>query len=103
MEMKNPHLIWALVVMVFIITTGAVLLVLAGRDFTVILSIMAALVIPIMSAFGVAVYQKLAQVQTTSNGNMTKALEQNAAIQQSILNMFRELHPGLKGTDEGIL
>lgn len=113
MDVKNPNIIWAAVAVVLIITVGAVLLVLNGKDFSVILSIMGALAVPLMSAFGVAIYQKLNQVQSTSNGTLSKALEENnknsqraheqsVKVQEEMLRVLRELHPALKPPDESI-
>jgi hypothetical protein len=74
MEMKTQT-VWALVVIVFILVAGAVVLVLNNKDVTVIITLVGLVVVPVLGALGVAVYQKLDQVKEASNGSFTKALE----------------------------
>lgn len=79
--MKNPHVIWASVVIVFLLLTGAVTLVAMDKDVTVILSLAAIVAVPVLGAFGVAVYHKLDQVKEQGNGN----LERNFEFQKRLL------------------
>jgi hypothetical protein len=87
MEMKNPHVIWAAVVIVFMLVSGAVTLVALDKDVTVILTLAALVAIPVLSAFGVAVYHKLDQVKEASNGNLERLLD----MQQKTQNQLTQL------------
>ena len=75
MEMKNPHVIWASVVIVTVLVLGAVTLVAMEKDVTIILSLAGIVAVPVLAAFGVAVYQKLDQVKDQGNGNMERGHE----------------------------
>ena len=84
MEMKTQT-VWALVTIVFILIAGAVTLVALNRDVTAIITIVGLVVVPVLSALGVAVYQKLDQVKEASNGSFTKALEASNANLAKVL------------------
>lgn len=75
MEMKNPHVIWASVAIVALLVIGAVTLVAMEKDVTIILSLAGIVAVPILGAFGVAVYQKLDQVKEQGNGNIERGHE----------------------------
>ena len=94
--MKNPHVIWASVVIISLMTTAGIILSVLDKDVTVLLTIMTAVTFPLLGAFGMGLWQKLGQVQDISNGNLTRQMEQNARNQEDLMRMFRELHPGLK-------
>lgn len=85
--MKNPHVIWAAVIIVFILVTGAVTLVALDKDVTVILSLAGLVAVPVLSAFGVAVYHKLDQVKEASNGNLTKVMDMQQATQAQLTQL----------------
>jgi hypothetical protein len=87
MEMKNPHVIWAAVIIVFILVTGAVTLVALDKDVTVILSLAGLVAVPVLSAFGIAVYQKLDQVKEASNGNLTKVMDMQQKTQAQLMQL----------------
>jgi hypothetical protein len=74
MNMRNPHIIWASVAIVFMLIAGSVTLTAMGKDTTVILTLAAAVAVPVLGAFGAAIYQKVDQVKEISNGN-TAALQ----------------------------
>jgi hypothetical protein len=103
MEMKNPHVIWAAVIIVFILVTGAVTLVALDKDVTVILSLAGLVAVPVLSAFGIAVYQKLDQVKEASNGNLTKVMDMQqktqAQLMQLALLLPAQQMPPLEGTE----
>ena len=73
--MKNPHVIWASVVIVAMLLASAVTLVALGKDVIIILSLAGMVAVPVLAAFGVAVYQKLDQVKEQNNGNMERGHE----------------------------
>lgn len=99
-KMRNPHVIWASVVIVAMILASTVILILNGKDTGTILAIMASIAVPLLGAFGAAGWQVLQQVKTQGNGTLSKAMEQNAATQQEILRMFKAMHPQLQGMDQ---
>jgi hypothetical protein len=86
MEMKTQT-VWALVVIVFILVTGAVVLVLNNKDVTVIITLVGLVVVPVLGALGVAVYQKLDQVKEQGNGNISKLLEAQQKTQDQLANL----------------
>jgi hypothetical protein len=86
MEMK-PQTIWAAVVIVLILVAGAVTLVALDKDVTIILSLAAVVALPVLSAFGVAFYQKLEQVKEQGNGNVSKLLEAQQKTQEQLANL----------------
>lgn len=85
--MKNPHVIWAAVVIVFILVASAVTLVALDKDVTVILSLAGLVAVPVLSAFGVAVYHKLDQVKDASNGNLTKLMDMQQQTQAQLMRL----------------
>jgi hypothetical protein len=87
MEMKNPHVIWAAVIIVFIMVAGAVTLVALDKDVTVILSLAGLVAVPVLSAFGVAVYQKLDQVKEASNGNLSRVIDMQQKTQAQLTQL----------------
>jgi hypothetical protein len=87
MEMKNPHVIWAAVIIVFMLVAGAVTLVALDKDVTVILSLAGLVAVPVLSAFGVAVYQKLDQVKEASNGNLARVMEMQQKTQAQLTQL----------------
>jgi NADH:ubiquinone oxidoreductase subunit 6 (subunit J) len=78
---KNPHIVWASVAIIFLLVAGAVLLTLQNKDVGVVLALAGIVAVPVLGAFGVAIYQKLDQVKELSNGSNTQ-----------LLNMVKELH-----------
>lgn len=85
--MKNPHVIWAAVIIVFILVSGAVTLVALDKDVTVILSLAGLVAVPVLSAFGVAVYHKLDQVKEASNGNLERVLDMQQKTQAQLTQL----------------
>jgi hypothetical protein len=89
MNMRNPHIIWASVAIVFMLIAGSVTLTALGKDTTVILTLAAAVAVPVLGAFGAAIYQKVDQVKEISNGN-TKRHEERAAALQAELKLAHD-------------
>lgn len=87
MEMKNPHVIWAAVVIIFVLVAGATLLALKEKDVTVILSLAVLVAVPVLTAFGAALYHKLDQVKEISNGNMSRAQQNQERTQQQLAQL----------------
>lgn len=83
----KPQTLWAAVAIVFILVTGAVVLVALNKDVTVILTLATLVAIPILTASGAAVYQKLEQVKEQGNGNINKLLEAQQKTQEQLANL----------------
>jgi hypothetical protein len=85
MNLKNPHIVWASVAIVFMLIAGSVTLTALGKDTTVILTLAAVVAVPVLGAFGAVIYQKVDQVKDIANGN-TLALQRQLqeAHQKSI-------------------
>lgn len=93
MEMKNPNTIWAAVMIVFILVAGSVSLTILDKDPSVILTLAGLVAVPVLGAFGVAVYQKLDQVKEASNGNLTKLMDMQRETQQQLTNLALSVQP----------
>lgn len=100
MEMKNPHVIWASVAIIFMLVAPASVLAGLGKDVTVILTLAALVAMPVLAGLGVAVYQKMEQVREQGNGNTTKQheltreiLEMQRATQQQLTVLAMSMTP----------
>ena len=82
--MKIPHVIWAAVAIVFMLVAGATTLVLLDKDVSIILTLAALVAVPVLGAFGTAVYQKLDQVKEASNGNLKHFMEMLQETQRQL-------------------
>lgn len=58
---------------IVVLVLGVCTLAVLDKDPTIILTLAGLIAVPILGAFGVAVYQKLDQVKEVSNGNLTRA------------------------------
>lgn len=63
--------------MFLIATLGACVLLAMDKDVSTLLSLVALLAVPVLTAAGAAVYQKMDQVKEQSNGNMSRLMETN--------------------------
>jgi len=83
--MKNPHIIWASVVIVFMMIGGAVVLSALGKDLASFTNLVLLIGIPVLGAMGVGAYQQIStsmdQVKEVNNGRMT-----------DMLTMIKDLH-----------
>jgi hypothetical protein len=83
--MKNPHIIWASVVIILFMVTGTVILAITGHDVSAVKDLAVLIGLPVLGAMGVNAYQNLSgsmeQVKDTSNGRMTE-----------MVNMVKDLH-----------
>jgi hypothetical protein len=93
MEMKNPHVIWASVAVVFILVVPASLLVAFGKDVSIILALAGLVAVPVLGAFGVAVYHKLDQVKENSNGNLGRLMDMQQRTQDQLTAMALAMTP----------
>lgn len=73
--MKSPHVIWASVIIVVVITAGSIILALNNKDPEVIKDTILNAAIPLLALFGVGLYQKLNKVEDTTNGNNTRLMD----------------------------
>ena len=92
--MKNPHVIWASVVVVLMLVASATTLVILDKDVAIILTLAGIVAVPLLGAFGVAIYQKLDQVKEQGNGNMNRQAEltrQVLEMQQTTQNQLHAL------------
>jgi len=81
--MKNQT-VWASVVVVFMLVSSATTLVIMGKDVGIILTLSALVALPVLGAFGVAVYHKLDQVRELSNGGQTKLMDMQQRSQDQM-------------------
>ena len=93
MEMKNPHTIWAAVVIVVVLVAGSVTLVILDKDVSIIMNLALIVAIPVLGAFGAAMYQKVDQVKEASNGNMTRMMQALQDTQKQLTNMALSVTP----------
>lgn len=91
--MKNPNTIWAAVVIVGILVAGSVTLTVLDKDPSVILTLAGLVAVPVLGAFGVAVYQKLDQVKEASNGNLTRIMEMQQETQRQLTTLALSVQP----------
>ena len=91
--MKNPHTIWAAVVVVVVLVLGATALVILDKDVSIILTLAGLVAVPVLGAFGAAVYQKLDQVKEASNGNLARIMEMQAETQRQLTNLALSMSP----------
>lgn len=79
----KPQTIWASVAVVFILISSATTLVILGKDVSVIMTLAALVALPVLGAFGVAIYHRLDQVREQGNGRESAllALQERGQIQ----------------------
>lgn len=90
--MKNPHVIWASVVIIFMLIAGVVILVVAGKDVEAIKDLAILIALPVLSAFGVAIYQKVDQTAENANTKLEQVKEATNGSNGKLLEMVQELH-----------
>jgi len=82
--MKNPHAIWASVVVIVALTAGVTILAMNDKDIAAIFSLIGMVAVPVLGAFGVTLYQKMDQVKELSNGSTSKLLAMVENLHQSV-------------------
>ena len=93
MSVKNPHVIWASVVIIFILIGGSVSLTLAGKDVSVILTLAAIVALPVLTSLGIATYQKVQEVKDVSNGDRDKLLQMIRGLQATVTDLALKVQP----------
>lgn len=73
--MKNPHVIWASVVIIIVLMAGAVGLSALNKDATSLISLLGIAAIAVLGALGAAVYQKQDQLKEMVNGNYSQLMD----------------------------
>jgi hypothetical protein len=91
MNLKNPHVIWASVAIVFMLIAGSVTLTALGKDTAVILSLAAVVAAPVLGAFGVAIYQKVDQVKDLANGTTMTLQRQLQEAHQKCVELAQQI------------
>jgi hypothetical protein len=93
MNLKNPHIVWAAVAIVFMLIAGAVTLTALGRDPGIILTLTALVAVPVLGAFGAVIYQKVDQTKEIANGNMSRMLTQLLAAHKQSVDLAMQVPP----------
>lgn len=91
--MKSPHTIWASVSVVFMLLASAVTLVVLDKDVSIILTLAGLVAVPILGAFGVAIYQKMDQVKDNSNGTLNTLLDMQQKTQYQLHTLAMAMTP----------
>lgn len=76
-----------------LLIAGIVILSLAGKDVGTIMAVAAAVIVPILSAFGISIHQNLQQVKEVANGRLTDLLEDNKRLQAQVTALALNLEP----------
>ncbi len=100
--MKNPHIIWASVAIVFMLIAGSVTLTALGKDTPVILTLAAAVAVPVLGAFGAAIYQKVDQVKEISNGNTASLRAELQIAHAKIVELALQTQPPVPPGPDGV-
>jgi hypothetical protein len=93
MNLRNPHVIWATVAIVFMLIAGSVTLVAMGRDATVVLTLSGIVAVPVLAGFGATIYQKVDQTKEIANGNLSRMFSQLLIAHQQNLELAKQLAP----------
>lgn len=91
MQVKSPHVIWASVLIVAIITASSLVLALNDKDPEVIKDTIINAAIPLLALFGVGLYQKLGKVEETTNGKNEKLMDIIKEKDDKIAGLSREI------------
>jgi glucan phosphoethanolaminetransferase (alkaline phosphatase superfamily) len=97
----SPHVIWASVVIVFMLIGGAVTLTLMGKDIVVILSLTAIVAVPVLTAFGAMINQKVQEVKEISNGNNSELLNMVKNLQTTVTELALKVQPPAVDSPDG--
>lgn len=91
MNLKNPHLIWATVAIVFMLIGGAVTLAALGKDPNIILVLAGIVAVPVLTGFGAIIYQKVDQTKEIANGNQARMLTQLLVAHRESVDLARQV------------
>ena len=99
--MKSPQTIWASVAVIFILVASSTTLIILDKEVTIILTLAMIVAVPVLGAFGVAVYQKLDQVKESSNGNLTRVLDMQQKAQDQLHALAMSMNAPIVTAKEG--
>jgi len=99
--MKNPHAIWASVVVIVALTTGVTILAMYDKDIAAIFSLIGMVAVPVLGAFGVTLYQKMDQVKDLSNGSTSRLLTMVGDLHRSVKELALRVPASVRNGDEG--
>lgn len=103
MNVKNPHIIWGSVAIVFMLIAGSVTLVALGKDFSSVLTIAAVAALPVLAGFGATIYQKVDQVKEIANGNNAALRHDLSKSHQQSVELAKQIQPAPEeGPDAGV-
>lgn|SRR5262245_30212475 len=91
MNLRNPHVVWATVIIVAMLIGGSVTLTAMGKDATVVLTLSGIVAVPVLAGFGAIIYQKVDQTKEIANGNQSRMFSQLLLAHQQALEMARQL------------
>jgi len=100
MTMKNPHAIWASVVVIVALTAGVTVLAAMEKDIAAIFSLVGMVAIPVLGAFGVTLYQKMDQVKDLSNGSTSRLLSMVTDLHSSVKELALRVPASVRNGDE---
>lgn len=90
-----PKLTWPQVAlflgMFFIATVGACVLLAMDKDVSALLSLVALIAVPVLTAAGAAAYQKLDHIKQISNGNLTRMMDMVQTTQDQVARLALKL------------
>lgn len=93
MNVKNPHIIWASVVIVGILVAGVVTLVLTGHGAESLLVLVVSVAVPVLVGFGAIQNQKIDKVQEQVNGNNNRLLTQLLDAHRQSIELAKQTPP----------
>jgi putative effector of murein hydrolase len=91
--MKNPHAIWASVVIVIVLMAGAISLTAMNKDASALISLLGLCSLPVLGALGVAVYQKTDEVKNMVNGNTSQLMDALRAGHEREVQLAKMIQP----------
>ena len=72
---------------------GIVVLALTDKDWGAMMAVAAAVVVPILGAFGISIHQNLQQVKDVANGRLTELLDDNKRLHAQVTALALSLEP----------
>lgn len=91
--MKNPHIIWASVAIVFMLLGSITTLSVLGKSTEAILTVIVAVAVPVLAGFGAVFNQKIDKVQDQVNGNANRMLTQMLLAHQQAVELAKSTPP----------
>lgn len=91
--MKNPHIIWASVAIIFMLLAAITTLAALGRSTEAILTVIVAVAVPVLAGFGAVFNQKIDKVQDQVNGNNSRLLNQMLLAHKQTVELAKQAPP----------